>query len=251
MALCLLAGLLMAMPAMAAEAAPDILEITPDGKGNLNVKWTDTGVGSYAVYWEHRVDEFDAKAQVPAYRDIPVETGATSAAITYVPGLPCYVIVCDSEDNWACKAYTPDEAPAFRDGNWTSGIRRLTLTPRQRSGSRYKNALSFSAETLNAGRENWGLNIIYECPSLASPRTLHEVYTITDPNGYTAIIRDTMQEYGANDYGVHHPCEYDFFELMPYFDYQKAVYSSVPTGEYTFTICWNGMYVADKTFTVE
>lgn len=252
-AVCLLIGiLLLALPAMASSQAPDILAITPTDDGHLNVSWTDTGASSYTVYWEQYVDDFGTNAQQLAYRSTEAEVSRTNARITYVPGIPCYVLVRDSNDNWAYDLYKPGGAPGFQDGNWTSGIKKLQLKPRkQNSNGKYKNYSSFSAAELDSGSNSWGMYISYDCPSLADPRTFHEVVTFTNPDGYATVLVDKTEEYGQSSRGSYYTYYYDFFSMTPYFSYQQALYGSVPTGKYTWTLYWNGMYVNSGTFNVK
>lgn len=252
LAACLLISVLMlALPVAAEAKAPEILEITQAEQGYLNVSWTDTGADSYTVYWEQYMGEFDSPAQNLAYRYTVAEVSRANARVSYVPGIDCYIIIRDSNDNWAHEKFESLYAPSFSDGNWTSGIKKLTLKPRkQESSGRYKDYKSFSAAEIESGTR-WGMYISYQCPSLATPRYFHEVVTFTDPNGYAAVLGDKTQEYGNSSRGAYYTYFYDYFDMVPYFSYQEMIYGTVPAGTYTWTLYWNGMYVNSNTFAVQ
>lgn len=227
------------------EVSLEITSLTMIENGYLSVKWTDTGADSYDVYW--------VQSSSAGNLEHMGTFTATRADISYIPGVNCEIAVMDSKNNYASKAFHPGEAPAFQDGKWTSGIKKLTLKPRKALDSgKYKDYAAFPADEMKGLTEEWGLYISFQCPSLATTRDFHELMTVTDPYGDVTILHDRIEEYGKSSHGSYYKYYYNLYSLTWYFKWLTSRYDEIiPRGEYTWSLYWDGMYVNSATFSVK
>lgn len=237
--------LLIAPSAGVADESLEITSVTMLEDGYLSVKWTDTGADEYNVYWLQSSSEENLEHMGTF--------STTRAEISYIPGVNCEIAVIDSKDNFAYEELRPGRAPDFQDGNWTSGIKKVTLKPRKALGAgKYKDYAAFPLDEMKDLTDEWGLYISYQCPSLATTRYFHEMMTVTDPYGDITILHDRTEEYGNNSRGEYYNYYYNLYSLSWYFDWLSRTHDGmIPRGDYTWSLYWDGMYVNSSTFAVK
>lgn len=223
----------------------EITSVTMLEDGYLSVEWTDTGADEYDVYWLQSSGE-----------ENPQHMGTFSAAcaeISYVPGVNCEIVVTDSKDNSAREELRPGKAPDFQDGNWTSGIKKVTLKARRALGAgKYKDYAAFPLDEMEDSTDEWGLYISYQYPSLAATRCFHEMMTVTDPYGNITILHDGTEEYENHSRGEYYNYYDHLYSLSWYFDLLSRTHDGIiPRGNYTWSLYWDGMYVNSSTFAVK
>lgn len=183
-------------------------------------------------------------------------TNSRSMQITEcIPGKAYYFALLDSSATILdIQEFTIPEAGVFEDGKLKNTSVKVTLTPRQYvvQSQKYNKLNGLNAQEMTDGFTNgnywYGLKYEMRMPQLAKPRAFFVTLAFEAPDGYlyVEIAKDVTFDRVNNGYQTiwWQLAGADFFSTL----LDKT--GSIPRGEYTIYMYWDGMWVNTSTFRV-
>lgn len=163
------------------------------------------------------------------------------------------ITVLDGDDNAATlDVEAPDQGMYKKNGVVASSV-KVTIGPRYYNAKgtvMITKALIASdiEKYIREGTRFYGLRIEREMPAMSGSITPNEVFVFLSPNGFmsTYIYSDrNFPTFGSQETWFIYCLGDSFFSKM------YELNGSIPTGEYTLQIYWDGMLLNEQTFTVE
>ena len=208
--------------------------------GTVTVTWVDEADnGPYSVFYE-----LLESAPVPFGWTAEVGLNGTSATLTrLVPGVSYIITVQDSKGQFASIAYY---APVPGTENAIGA--KLNYRGAKHANGRIINTLdNFSASeiALDNGIEH-GLYLRLNYSTLAKTRHYTFQVAVTAPNEFTDVILCGTLElpHGKSELPAWN------IPVDEYFDLLQNYYGSIPAGDYTVTLYFNGQVVHAVTFPI-
>ena len=237
-------------PTNTPDPSPSITSVKSNGDGTHTVRWNANDTkGPYRIsymqkfsdsYFTDYIDEdslglFAAASPNSFY-------GTTATIDQLIPGQDYWILVFDANGNYDYYGY---DAPSAR--NFPDFPTDITLQLKSRKGSSYSQLKKFSASAIaNNPNTEFGTYVKLEYSMLARARDYLGHIAITAPNGI--VVTDSVMD-------IHLPngksySYITFYSFDWYFDILLNYYDTIPTGTYTWSLYYDGMYVNSQTFTV-
>lgn len=231
----------------AASNGMQITKITENGDGSLSVRWTDTdGNAPYDVYYvQLRSDDFDADVEVgTGYWTCAEDLTTRSATISNaVPGQDYWIVVANKNGDYVYQAFYAGTVSRFYEFNTD-----ISIILKYRRNGAYTEVGSFSASDIarNKGNTTYGAYIRLDYPRLARARNYAYMVAITAPNGEVVL-----DGYGTMELSAGRSYTYwNDYSLDWYFDILTQYYGTVPTGTYTWSLYYDGLFVSSQNFRI-
>lgn len=237
---------------------------TPSVSGSLNstiryrdgktiITWTTKGnAGTCSV----RMEAVNGSSKQHRWRLGTSSTGSLTTG-ELMPG-KTYKLTLLSEDYDVLdeRTYTIPDVPTFQDGKLKNSSVKITIEPRRlpagslKADAKKVNSLSASRikAGLDSGDESYGFKYQMKMPTLAKERTFYVTIYVEAPGGYLEVevfddvtfdrVNRGYQTLWWNCLGT------DFFKNL----YETT--GDIPSGNYSITMFWDGMYVNRSTLKV-
>lgn len=224
----------------------EITGVTTNAKGGLDITWTDSAnKGPYTILYERYVSpDITSKEQQAQIRwTDEVNVRGSNWTLDYtVPGESYWILIRDAEGGFAVIDYCPGAPKHFPDFPV-----KITMEYRRAKGSQISQISTLSAQTIASSSDAYGAYVRLDYSQLARERHYVGRVAIASPDG-------TVLAVGC----------WDDFELpsgrsntywnMYYFDTAFAnaqtMYGYIPSGEWTWSLYFDDMFVSSTTFTV-
>ena len=222
-----------------------ITGVTSSG-GTLRVTWNDpSNNGPYTVsYMSALSNDFmsDYNATTGLWTSVQSINAKSATLSRFIPGRANWIVVFDKDNNYCTYRY--NASPQYFNEFGTD----VSITLKTRSGNDYTKVSSFSSSHIASHKDSlsYGAYIKLTYPMLAKARQYSALITITGPNGETIIdTLDTMELPHKRSYTYG-----NFFSFDWYFNVLTNYYGCVPSGVYTWSLYYDGMFVTSNTFSV-
>lgn len=224
-----------------------ISRITKTEDGALSITWTDNGGNApYRIYsLQKRSDSYTDDLALPVGRQLCQEdiNSTTGLANRIVPGVDYWIIVEDCNGNTAYKEYDGGTAPRFNEFAVEAEIML-----KYRRNNAFEEVYAFSADDIRRYQNStsYGARINLEYPQLARERQYSMLIAITNPTG--DVIVDKVSEDIL--YRGHYMYYWNFYTFDEYFAIIADAYGSMPTGTYTWSLYYDGLFVTSDSFRI-
>lgn len=214
--------------------------------GTVRVNWTDSAEnGPYKVCYEQKVsNDYTSSAQNAITRWIAEQDlDKYWCKITDIePGVSYWISIYDKDGNVTRSIYSPSRVRSFTEFT----VKMQTQLIRQQGSQSDKVARFSAAEMESNTRNSYGMWLKLTYSQLRKKRNYAFVMTVTDPNG---IIRKTTSSNINMPRGVSW-YEWDFFDMTSAFNDALKNDKSIPTGQWTVSIYFDGLFVNSANFRV-
>lgn len=234
-------------PAKPTSSSITINRINDTEDGALSITWTDSAnAAPYSIYvLQKRSNSYTDDMKQPVGRQLCQEdiTATTGLANKVVPGIDYWIIVEDCNGNVAYKEYDGGTAPRFNEFTVEAEIML-----KYRRSNAFEEVYAFSADDIRRyqASTSYGARINLEYPQLARERQYSMLIAITNPNG--DVIVDKVSEDIL--YRGHYMYYWNFYTFDEYFAIIADAYGSMPTGTYTWSLYYDGLFVTSDTFRI-
>jgi len=238
------------VPTPSPTPAPSLASTVSYYGGQTAIRW-EGGSGTYDV----RIQAVNGSAAQHRWNIGSSATGSLSTGML-MPGKTYIVSLMDASYNVADeKTYTIPSVSDFQDGKLTPRSIRVSIETRSLAAGLAKDQAKktgLSAKKIISGLESgdmsYGFKYQMRMPQLAKARTFYVTIYIEAPNGYLdpEVWSDITFDQVRNGYQT---IWWNFLGG----DYFKDLYETtgeVPTGNYTVTMFWDGMFLNQSTFKV-
>ncbi len=228
-------------------------------KGRYTVTWTDSeNAGPYMVVRMYQ-DPSSTVEQAAVFANGTEEASTTDSkelTIDYlIPGDDYVIGVFDNQGGLIEEIISVPETHSFEDGRLTADSVKITIKPSvytSSTGKTKKIAQLKAAEMMsNMDDGNFvGLDYRIDFPRLAKDRDFFTQLVFYAPNGFSFTEYGQSETYrcfsnASGSYAQWNIIGYNFFYRL----YNAA--GTVPKGEYSVALYWDGMHVNTSTFMVE
>ncbi len=232
---------------MPSSSALTITRVFSNGDGTVTVNWSG-GVGPFEILSVpllsssiHRDLENPA---CPGLQPAAACTfdGHSGLADRLVPGQEAWIIVRDAKGRLDYHAHTSGEAAPFTDFPVD-----VTLQLRGLCGDDRTEYAAFPASGITAAPDDrYGADVLLTYPALVSGRDFKALVCITAPNGavMTYLVTDVLLPGDSSSF------PFGFHDMTAYFSLLEERFSGVPSGMYTWSLYFDGMYVSSQTFRI-
>ena len=234
-------------PAQPVSSAITINRINKTEDGALSITWSDNaGAAPYKIYALQKYsNSFTDDMNMPVGRqlcqeDVPSTTGLANKV---VPGVDYWIIVEDCNGNVAYKEYDGGTAPRFNEFAVEADIQL-----KYRRNNAFEEVYAFSSDDIRRYQSatSFGARINLEYPQLARERQYSMLIAITNPNG--DVIVDKVSEDIL--YRGHYMYYWNFYTFDEYSAIITDAYGAMPTGTYTWSLYYDGLFVTSDTFRI-
>lgn len=224
-----------------------ITRVSKNTDGTLQVSWNDpAGNAPYSLYvLQKRSASYASDVNAPVGMQKCQEYVNTTSAVAnlVVPGTDYWVIVEDSNGNQTYKEYDGGSMPRFYEFDVEADIQL-----KYRRDNAYEEVYAFSASDISRYQNttSYGAYIQLDYPQLARERQYVMLIAIESPNG--DLIVDTCGEdilYRGN-YNYY----WNFYSFDEYIATMVEAYGTMPTGTYTWSLYYDGLFVTSDTFRI-
>lgn len=238
---------LLALLAQKKEAAPmEVSSCAQNPDGTVTIAWSDAeGNGPYTVTYAL----LDPAPVAFAWVGAEGLTDTTHTLTRLVPGVSYVITIHDSkgqqiEHIWYAQnpAADPEIVADTKIGA------KIQMTPILRSTKANNEVTGFSlAEITGESTNLHGLRVQLTYSTLIRARNFAFQLVVEAPNGFGEVVYNGALNLS---HGKSTIPAWNFISLDEYFSLLQNYYGSIPTGEYTVTICFRGMRINTATFTV-
>ena len=167
------------------------------------------------------------------------------------------LVETDSSEILDEKTYTMPRASTFEDGRLKNTSVKVTIELRKldagKPRSEAKKVSSLSADkiinSIRNGGESYGFKYQMRMPTLAKPRSFYVTIYIESPDGFLEAEIWSDMEFKRVSGGYQTIWYYMLGD--DYFENLYKITGDIPSGNYTVTMFWDGMYVNQSTFKVK
>ncbi|MBQ2953679.1 MAG: zinc ribbon domain-containing protein [Clostridia bacterium] len=221
--------------------------ISLNDDGSLQVSWTDGANNApYNLYvLQKRSNSYasDSIQVVPAQLCQQDVYTTSAVADMVVPGSDYWIIVEDKNGNTTYKAYDGGTTPRFNEFSVKANIELKYCRD-----NAYEEVYAFSASDIRRYQNStsYGAYIQLDYPQLARERQYTMLIAITSPNGdvvVDAVGEDILYRGNYNYY-------WNFYTFDEYFSIMIDAYGTMPTGTYTWSLYYDGLFVTSDTFRI-
>ena len=219
--------------------------------GQTTIRWTASGTpsGGFTVI----VGALSPSGSDAILQLAGVTTGTSVTTGVMAPGKTYRVYVVDSDYNiLGLGEYTMPSVPAFEDGLLKDTSIKVSFEMRTTNLSSYRKVNSFRSSDMIAGISSGSnypcLKYQMQMPQLAYARSFYVQLVFETPDGlaFTDRYSDVTFDRVNNGYQTlwWENAGIDFFDKL----YSQT--GTIPSGEYTVHLYWDGYWVKTSTFTV-
>lgn len=220
-----------------------IYSAAAQSNGNVVIRWEDANNASpYNVYMTYAVS--DDPLCTAQKEQLTLPCGSTPAC-NYtlegiIPGNPYWITV---EDRNGHTAYYKYESEQNRFSEF--GV-SLEILLKVKEGAKTTKPVAFSAAQIAEGTRDFGSYVKFIHSRLKTARHYYALIAITDPNGVPlpAMAGDIELPSGDSYSYI------NFFNMNDYFANVKKQYGYIPTGDYTWSVYFDGLFVNSFSFHV-
>lgn len=224
---------------MPSSSALTITRVWSNGDGTVSVSWSG-GVGPYEILSVPLLsNSIHRDLESPACPGLQPASACifddhSGLADRLVPGQDAWIIVRDAKGRLDYHAHIPGEATPFPDFPVN-----VTLQLRVPRGDGH-------AQHTADPDSRYGADVLLTYPTLVSGREFKALVSITAPNG--TVMTDLVTEvFLPGDSSSFH---FGFHDMTAYFSLLEERFSGVPSGMYTWSLYFDGMYVSSQTFRI-
>lgn len=221
--------------------------VTRNTDGSLQVTWTDGGNnGPYNLYvLQKRSNSYSADMNHVVPAQMCQEGVYTTSAVAnlVVPGNDYWIIVEDKNGNTTYKAYDGGTMPRFNEFDVEADINL-----KYRRDNAYEEVYAFSASDIARYQNStsYGARIDLDYPQLARERQYTMLIAITNPNGDVIVDQCSEDILYRGNYNYY----WNFYTFDEYFAIMVDAYGTMPTGTYTWSLYYDGLYVTSDSFRI-
>lgn len=225
----------------------EVTSVSLNSDGTTSIRWTDSqDNGPYDICYESYVSSNYYSSEQSqmllwnALEDVPTKFSTTD---WLVAGYPYWITISDASDTTTRYAYIPSSANRFSE----FGV-DISMDFKARRGTKLEGRKSLSASEIkdNRATTEYGAYIKLTYSQLKRARSYLAHLALKLPDGSVIThLYDTFDLPSGRSYTY-----WDFFSFDWYFEQIIKQYGSIPVGQYSWAIYFDGQYVNEYSFRI-